>query len=200
MFMELLLGIPLGILASLLAWYILFHVIQPSIGFYGGVSKHEYENSGSYRIKFENIGNRTIIDLEVFIRFRVRGIGRFKKNWNIAELETSVKRLPILIKGGDRIVRIFPDKTEIFLEERWGQEINDRYNAGCLSLEDILTLGEKSQLRVYVFGFDEFSGSRRLFRSKWYQLEDICLKTFKEMPIEYETNRLLQWMRKIARH
>ena len=125
--MELILGIPLGILASLLAWYILFHVIKPSIGFYAKISKHDGEEENSYRVKFINNGKRTIIDLEVFVRTRTKGIGRFKKNWNIVDLETSVNRLPILVKGGDRIVRIYTEKTEIFQEARWGKNINEKF-------------------------------------------------------------------------
>lgn len=186
--MELILGIPLGILASLLAWYILFHVIKPSIGFYGSISKHDGDEQNSYRVKFINNGKRTIIDLEVFVRTRTKGIGRFKNNWNIVDLNTSVSRLPILEKGGDRIIRIYPENTKIFLEPRWGQDITDKYKNGSLLLEDILALGEKSQLRIYVFGFDEFSGSRRLFRSKWYHLDDIVNKTFFEIPVEKEAN------------
>lgn len=187
--MQLILGVPLGILASLLAWYVLFHVVKPSIGFYAKISKYQGKENNSYRVKFINNGKRSIIDLEVFVRTRTKGIGRYKNIWNIVDLETSVSRLPILVEGGSRIVRIYPERTEKYLEPLWGKDINGKLRNGKLTLEDILRLGDKAQLRIYVFGFDEFSGSRRLFRSKWYELSDIEEKEFSKIAVEKEANK-----------
>jgi len=102
MILSLIIGIPLGILASLIAWWILFHCIVPRLSFCSDISKTQTEDNNSgyrYRIKMKNKGARDIIDVEFFARFRVQGLRKqTPKNWSNIDLKLSKKRIPKLKK------------------------------------------------------------------------------------------------------
>ena len=52
-------------------------------------------------------------------------------------------------------------------------DILKKREEGTLTLEDILGLGEGTYLQIQAFGYDEFSGARKYFASKRYNLSDI---------------------------
>jgi hypothetical protein len=58
-------------------------------------------------------------------------------------------------------------------------EIRQKAKKKELLLEDLLCLGSDAFLEINLFGYDEFSGSRKLFVSKRYRLQDIKLGKFR---------------------
>jgi hypothetical protein len=61
-----------------------------------------------------------------------------------------------------------------------------------LMLEDLLGLGTRASFQVIALGYDEFSGARKLFSSKYYTLDDIREDSFgskerrvDEQPVEH---------------
>lgn len=52
-----------------------------------------------------------------------------------------------------------------------------------LTLEDLLSLGSRAKLEMFVSGYDEFSGAWKVFSSKEYLLEDIINGRFRGLSI-----------------
>jgi hypothetical protein len=80
-------------------------------------------------------------------------------------------REPRIPKGASRtVVMDFVGTPELnsplFVYAIAGREIN---------LETLLSLGSEAEISVWVFAYDDFSGSRKAFASKKYKLEDIAI-------------------------
>lgn len=186
-----LLGIAVGIGTNLIAWWILFHAIVPKIRFSSSISKTRISTEPSdksgyrYRVKFENAGRRAIVDLEVNARVVVSGIGTYAKTttqWALLPLSPNGDlryRIPRLrpVKPGKKlrhIIRFYLNAGVEFLSpSMFPSEIYRKVQRKRLLLEDLMQLGDSSYLEVEVFGYDQFSGARKYFRSKLYRLDDI---------------------------
>ena len=181
MIMELLLsmvvGILLGVLSSLIAWWILFHYIVPRISFSAHIRKTETEDTKSrseYRIKVKNVGKRTMIDIELIARYRVKGVNPSRSsNWKWENLKIDSDRIPMLQPKTNRIFRIYPEQTETFKYAPYPENIRVKAHECTLTLEDLLGLDETSGIQMYIFGFDNFSGARKLFISQSYDINSI---------------------------
>lgn len=183
-------GFPFGILASFIAWMIVFRWIVPSICFSELISKvppavYAREiNTPRYRIKFMNTGRRGIVDVEVMTRLRVRclsGNQVFANTWSMVTLRTDTMREPRIPPGASRTVVLdlegTPElKSSLFLSAIAGRD--------PLLLETLLSLGTDAEIAVWVFGYDDFSGSRKAFVSKKYRLEDIAIGKYDCLNIE----------------
>ncbi|PIP37990.1 MAG: hypothetical protein COX19_15090 [Desulfobacterales bacterium CG23_combo_of_CG06-09_8_20_14_all_51_8] len=177
---SILIGIPLGILSSLAAWWILFRYIVPKIEFSPHISKYYFKNLGTrYRIKFRNIGKRGIIDIEVFPILRIKGLNpELPDNWLNITLTTSLNNNHISSLKEDRIISLLPEDTDKFKNPNFPDHIRKKYQSKGLNIEDLLSLDNKVKLVVQLFGYDEFSGARKMFISKPYTLKDIKPGTF----------------------
>jgi len=51
------------------------------------------------------------------------------------------------------------------------------------TLHDLLALGERARLRVFVLGYDRFSGARKIFKSKDYDTGSIRKGVFKDLNV-----------------
>jgi hypothetical protein len=201
---ELILGFILGIITNFVAWWILFHAIVPHIRFSTAISKTSFEatpddKSGyRYRVKFENAGTRSVIDVEVIARLRIKGLGRYPKtNWQVIDIpvenDRSISyRIPRIqpVRDGHirHTVRFCINSVEEFCENPlYPEPIRKKAENKTLLLEDLLKSGSKATLRVYAFGYDEFSGTRKLFLSKEYTAEDILEGPFDSRGLEVES-------------
>lgn len=75
--MDLIVGIPLGILTSLVAWWIIFHGFMPRLTFSESIVKIDDSSSPTgfrYRVKLVNGGRRDILDVEFIARLSVTGM------------------------------------------------------------------------------------------------------------------------------
>lgn len=178
------LGFILGVLSSSVVWWITTHLIVPRIKFSNDISKLETEHSSTgyhYRVKIENTGRRGIIDLEIFIIYRVKGLSiRVPGNWYIVYMEPSSRRIPKLGKGMNRLISFYPENTEDFKKSYYPVDIQKAANDKTLTLEQLMKIGEKSKIMIVVFGYDELSGSRKVFESKLYKKEDIKFGFFEK--------------------
>lgn len=169
-------AILIGVITSLAAWFVLFHLITPKVVFSSKISKtkvESYANGYSYRIKLWNIGKRDIIDLDVFIRLKIKGLTSKENLWHTIDFNKRFDKIIYFGKEENRIIPFYPNKTGRFSENIFPKTIRDKVENGILTLEDVLGLGSKSFVRVYIFGFDKFSGSRKIFLSRKYFLNDI---------------------------
>jgi hypothetical protein len=179
------LGIALGISTNLISWWILFHVLKPNVCIAEEISKTEIDNepfnkSGvRYRVKFLNTGARAIIDVQVTAKLRVKGLQPLPKNVQIFNIPLNadgslVYTKEIVGKSKGFIVRFYISSGLVaeyptFLPK----EILSKSKQNALCLEDLLTFGTDPYIEIYVFGYDKFSGTRKLFISTPLTLDTI---------------------------
>lgn len=140
----------------------------------------EYNKSKyKYRLKMLNSGRRKIIDMEVKAILRIKGIGTTSNNmvsYTIAldfDGDKSSKS-PIFKSKRNKILQLYLNSSiSLQKSEFLPKDICQKAIHSELTLEDVLSLGTKSWLTVYAFGYDGYSGSRKLFDSKEYTLNDI---------------------------
>ena len=181
-------GFLFGIIASLLAWWFQSHLIVPNIQFspfIGKIPSVENKSGYKYRIKLENSGKRSVIDIEIMARLRIKGVGDFPNNWKVYYIPLGdlgiTFRIPIMTRkktktSGHTITLDIHEVVEFKkLEklERFPDNIKQKAKENTLLLEDLLSLGSEANVRIEAFGFDEFSGARKFFKSKFYTIRDI---------------------------
>ncbi|MDG4559670.1 MAG: hypothetical protein P9E88_00090 [Candidatus Competibacter sp.] len=173
----LLIGIPLGVLASLIAWWVVAHFVVPKLEFspdISRISRPEKPSGMTYRIKFKNSGMRDIIDVEVFAELRIKGLNsEVPDNYEITRIYIDDPRMPIIRSGISKLISLRPELTDRFDKPIFGQIINQKRQSETLMMEDLLESGESATLTVYVFCYDRWSGSRKMYESNKYILSDI---------------------------
>lgn len=178
---QTLIGIPIGIICSLIAWWILFHGIKPRIRFSEFISKipHKDGKGFIYRVKYENHGRGRVVDLtySAFLSIRALSPNR-KKTWEIVQLalqnEGQIPALdPVRKQGLRRFILLDLLQTSKMQDAAFPEPIREKYADGTLLLEEVLALGEEAFVQFFVFGYHDWSGSRKLYASKCYRLEDI---------------------------
>jgi hypothetical protein len=183
------LGFAAGLTINLLSWWILFRYIVPRIDFSSAISKlpdplGENDRSGfRYRIKLQNGGRRGIIDVELAATLRIEGLAEgvnieiIQIPWSPdREKRAHIVRLPPAKPGikAARVLRLFINSVEQFhTRQIYPENIRRKAEQRALTLEDLLALGTRAWLQISAFGYDEFSGARKLFVSKSYTLSDI---------------------------
>ena len=181
-------GFIFGIIASLLAWWFQSHLIVPNIQFSPYISKIpsvENKSGYKYRFKLENSGKRSVIDIEIMARLRIKGAGDFPNNWRVYYITLDNfgigYKIPIITRKKEKksghIITLDVNEIVEFknLErlERYPDNIKLKAKENTLLLEDLLSLGSEANIRIEAFGFDEFSGARKFFSSKFYTIHDI---------------------------
>lgn len=181
-------GVPIGIVCSLLAWWLLFHGIVPKLRFSNRISKIESkENAGRfrYRVKFENHGRRRIVNLEISVCLNIRGLSdNSPETWDVVNFKLKSPTNhpfidPVNKKGIRRFVILDINNTPDFSQKIYPQSIRNKHQVNQLSLEDLFQLGNETSVRVSILGEDAYSGSRKLFQSKKYKIDDIKNSPFK---------------------
>ena len=96
--MEFVIGFIFGTIASMLAWYILFHQIVPKIDFFPNIYKQATNENPSgfrYLVRLRNTGRRDIIDVELFAKLRIKGIYKERRNaWKAIYIPIDDERIP----------------------------------------------------------------------------------------------------------
>lgn len=183
-FVLLLLGVPLGVVASLFAWYVLFHSFSPRLSFSKSISEQRRASGEIFhRIMIVNSGHRTVIDLDIHVRLLATGIGRFPHNWYGVDVPITLPKVPILYKGRNKIFGFKLDCPKVFDRDTWGNNIVDKAQKNSLLISDLLDIGTDAYIQVFVFGYDEISGSRHLNMSHSYRLSNIEEATFKNISL-----------------
>lgn len=178
-------GLGGGIALSALFWWYLNHYLVPQITFSQEIAKRPSSLNPSgfmYRIKIKNTGKRRIIDLNVTVRIAIYELG-LKKLWNWYNIDISGKKIPMLGKKMNRLIVLRPQETVDFSRDIFPRHVRKKLQSGSLTLEDIMELGNKCYIRLYIFGNDEFSGARKLFCSPKYTRKDIRKGIFRNLTV-----------------
>lgn len=175
-----LIGLPVGIASSFFAWAAIFHLFAPRIRFSEFVSEQKRGSIGTpstYRISVINEGRRDAIDLEIVCRLQVQGLNSSAPlQWKQVNLTIAGEKIPDVEKRSARIIRLLPESTKALQSPFFPKEIRDKCSDSSLSLQDCLAMGTDAKLQVYLFAFDPFSGSRKLFKSPEYRSEDVIYR------------------------
>jgi hypothetical protein len=92
--------------------------------------------------------------------------------------------IPLVSPNNDRVIRMFPGASRDIRDSAlMPPAVREAAANGVLRLEDLLVLGQAASVTVYVLGYDEFSGARRLFKSKHYRLADVTDGTFQGLRV-----------------
>lgn len=170
-----LVGVPFGVAASFVAWYIVFRVIVPKFHFSQEINKVPGLAAGEpwrYRVKFINLGRRDAIDVEVYSRLRVRNLSlrpEYLKTWTIVTLNSDTTHEPKVPRRASRMVVLDLEGTTELEKPMFKRALDGREP----TLENLLSLGKEAELVVWVLAYDEFSGARKGFISKHYHVNDI---------------------------
>lgn len=187
-----------GVGASFFAWWISITRFVPKVNFADKIAKMKTNENLSgirYRFKFENAGLRNIIDLEIIVRLRIKGLREnLPENNEIVYLSTSsleYKKVAILrpVKKNNKraVLEIKVYDCSYFEKNIFTEKIQKLAKEKKLTLEDIFSSYENVDLQILILGYDSFSGVRKYFESKLYTKADISLGTFSKTGLEFET-------------
>ncbi len=183
-------GLVVGIAASFTAWWLIFHWFVSKVEFSSGISSTPQRSNParrSYRVKLKNTGKRAIVGGEAFARLTIKWEGG--NSWTGYALPFNSHgdrkfEFPRLEKGRRRILTFWINKVEMFRTNvRFPKALHKKAKDKQLTLEDLLSLGSRAKLEMFVSGYDEFSGAWKVFSSKEYLLEDIINGRFRGLSI-----------------
>ena len=187
---AILISVPVGILCSFAAWWILFHYFSPSLAFSNSISRLPAIDSKSgykYRFKILNTGKRSIIDLQLRVRLRIRSIDpELPNNTKLIDLPLGTDSIPRLDSGKSRVFRIYPERCDRFATALFPEDIVSKSKSSSLTLDDAISIMDNSFITIVVFGYDSFSGARKMFESNPYLIRDIATGKFEGLGIAQE--------------
>jgi hypothetical protein len=137
----------------------------------------------SYGFKVENSGHRTIVDAEFFVQLRIRGLFNDRKEvWKVLFVPLSYHRIPRMRPARKYnvrdVIRLSIDQLNELATPLFPAHIQEKHRAGTVLLEDLMGLGEEATVQVIAFGYDEFSGARKVFESCVFIRKDIIQGAF----------------------
>ncbi len=167
-------GLIIGFVTSFISWCILFHGIVPKIQYSKKISKFSRPTNAGirYRIKFQNSGWRDVIDINLIGILSIEGLDRkLPHNTFTFHIPIGASNIPNLPRSRSGVQRFLLDKVDDI--SLFPPNIRDKFQNQTLQLEDLLSLGTHASIKVHALGYDSFSGSRKLFTSPSYTLDDI---------------------------
>ncbi len=186
-------GVLSGIASSYFIWWIISKFFVPDIKFSPTLSKIDTSNENykhKYRFKFKNSGIRNIIDIEIFAIMKVQGLRADRpNNSDIFHIPLFHNKVPYLEYGKSRTFTLILNKANDFDVSYIPNALREKLKNNTITLEDIYDIRENVFLQIHIFGYDEFSGSRKLFTSKKYTKEDIKFGFFMKGTMEISTKK-----------
>lgn len=174
----------LGVFASLLAWWLLFHGITPNIAFsqYLVVSDSAFTPGKEHvRLRMTNIGHRDIIDLEAAAEWAVKGIISTRpNNFIIVQISSGSDRIHRLRAGhntntgdpGRYIMSLYLSKMDVSsIPKSVRHMLEEKIKNENVSIYDLFAIGKESHIRIYLYGSDPVSGTRKLFTTRYYEID-----------------------------
>lgn len=188
-------GLLGGLALSIAFWYWITHRIIPTITFSDDISLLTAGIEGEqdyvrYRIKMANTSNRrAAIDVTVRVRLLYKDLpGVTKGTTTSITLPPYVDHIMCISPGKKFVVSVLPSSDWLTgHEKQFPQSIHEKVRAGASdALEELMKYRESTVLVLQVLCYDQWSGSRRYFRSKDYTYSDIKRGGFDEMRVRVE--------------
>lgn len=178
-------GFILGVISSAIVWLAVTHLIVPSIAFFPDITRTVSDETPSgykYRVRFQNRGHRAILDLELFACLRIQGLAiNEPSTWRAIYIPVDDPRIPRVLshrKSGKRLaVQLLVHSLSDSARACLPAELQTKTKDGTLRLEDIMAVGKNARLQVFAFGYDSFSGARKVFESQVLEATSIVVDT-----------------------
>jgi len=198
---QLLSGLLGGIVASLMAWALVFKVFIPRVEFsdHIGKSKTRSRVDGSeweYRVKIANVGRRPVVDVTILARLvfpnalpgRTSTLGLALSGFGHEALKVAClypsKRGQ---SGNRRLLHLsLRGRLDYLKVHDAFERVRDRVTQGVVTVEDLLQEFSGSYLQISVFGSDGWSGARRAVTSKRYAVADVRRGVFERTSLRVE--------------
>jgi hypothetical protein len=179
--LEIITAFMTGFAASYLLWYYLNKIKVPVIEFKPSIFKSPTAENlcgWKYRAKFRNEGGRAALDLEIVAKLRIRGLYPSRpERWHAIYVPIEDPRIPKVDSNRKTrkvlSVLLLPNDISESARSILPENLQEKCNLGTLCLEDLLSSGSESKLQIFAFGYDEFSGARKLFESPEYFIDQI---------------------------
>jgi hypothetical protein len=167
----LLAGFVSGILASFIAWFIVQHLFVPSLKFQPQIRRRQTD---AVLCGYQYCGRRDILDVEFFAKLRVLGIDSARPNlWRAFYIPVDDARLPRVPAYAVNTVQLLPSSLPATAASALPLALRERLQAQTLTLEQLVGSGRVWTLEVFAFGYDAFSGSRKVAQSVTYKQDSI---------------------------
>jgi hypothetical protein len=184
-------GALLGVVTSLVAWWLGASGLAPRIEFGPHISK--ISNPGeqmSYRIKFKPRRRRwlrsDVVDVEVAARLLVTGLSRHAPGNQIA-IEIPVRRSRIIVMPSNHIARLQLERIRDV--DLLPADLRSTVADGSIELETLFALGSRARLRIYVSAADGLMRARRV-SVMTYEATDIRNGRFEKNGLDVVPARL----------
>lgn len=184
--MEQLIGFLLGILGSFLFWWLFAHWLVPDVEFEDSILvRDSRDGSGRprYMIKFYNRGRRDLIEVSLIAIVQIQTKSDSDVHWASCPLAfhrdgSTEHAIPVVPPGRNRLITLHAGHSaRIGFEGAFSDSVRTKLASGTLDLPDLLADGEGRglavRLQISLFGYDRFSGAKKLYQSKFYRLADI---------------------------
>lgn len=188
-------GLLGGLILSIAFWYWITHRIVPSMAFSDDISLMAAGLEGEqdyvrYRIKMANTSRRrAAIDVTVRVRLLYKNLpGVATGTTTSITLPPYADHIMCIPPGKNFVVSVLPSSDWLAgHEKQFPQSIHEKIRAGAPdALEELMKYRESTALVLQVLCYDQWSGSRRYFRSKNYTYADIKRGGFDEMRVRVD--------------
>jgi hypothetical protein len=159
---SLLIGVPLGIASSILAWWMLAHAIRPSLSWHEprfvlvpGSETAGYENLA---IRLKNDSKRDAIDITIHGELRVDHM----------PTKDGVRRTLVRFPLNSPWMPLIKNEAQIRVEQQnipdweWDR-LCGRVGVSKRNLKLVMQECERSTIRFYALAYDRFSGAKKIF-------------------------------------
>lgn len=176
-----------GALLAYGQWYVLAHVIVPRLGAeeFITLSRGKGETDEAiYRIRIRNKSAfRKIIDLEATGVIRLPHYDPSHPR-RTATIAVPMQDSPIMQLSPRRawFFTFLPDAIPDTAGRYLPPELRSRIHAPDVDLRDLLELLPEANMRVYVAGYDAYSGARRVYRSQEYTTASLLEREYEPLP------------------
>ena len=172
-------GIVSGITTVLILWGWKNYLFIPKVFFGHDICKIDYgTDTNGYAFIFQNTGRRHILDFKVNASLYLPGILPWDTNISRKfTIPTAINRF--ILKGNPVSTRFrFEECAELFSCQHIPSTLKLDIQRKKDALEKIFAFCPRAYLIVYIMGYDEQTGIRKVFESKPYRREDIKCGTF----------------------
>lgn len=177
-----------GVAASIIAWLIVTHGLRPKIRWSQTLTRRDYldgrDPAVGYRTSFWNARLlRSAVDLHVYGRLRIKGL--VGGGWAVLDIPTSSSTIPVvrgqlrdrsgwrglrdvLFRGSRRnsVVQLRFDEIAPYSLRWLPKDLAARCLDRKIELEELLSLGERAEIRFIIACNDGWSGTRAVFQSR----------------------------------
>ena len=189
-YMDVLFNILISITASFFFWLISFKVSFTKVIFANHLANPDdtFTNMKEFyglRVRFANVGLRDLIEITVVVKMAINDDTRdYTFLLDIADSgeQTFITFMPGILtnkikkRSSLRTYTIYPSKSmqHELSKKKYPKRIRKIAKKGQLQFEDVFKeYGKKVKLIVCIYGNDKTTGTRKMFESQHYTMDDI---------------------------